>query len=360
MYGENLMETAILDEIARSGIQAPSADNSLHFWFEYQDAAILIWSDDEFAATTQKHKRVLGLLAFGASVENMLLRAREIGFEGKLTWFPSGRPRLVARMEFQAQSLLQPDMLAKAIATRQTNRQVFFKGTLTEAQRALLATEAAQIEGLTLQWLEGRARKRALQLIWLAESERFLSRSLHQELFSSIRFDLNWRDNAEHGLPPAALEVEPVMRPMFKALRHWPLMRFLNHLGMHRVLGLRAGYLPCRQAPALAVLTTTLALEPGALAVGRGFERVWLRATLEQLVLQPLAAAVVLPLQSDADHGISRVAREKLSHGWGEICHGATPLMVFRMGCREGTAAATLKTGRRDLSSYMLPNSERG
>jgi hypothetical protein len=348
------MELAILDAIAQSGILAPSADNGLRYYFEYQDQAILVWADEEFVRNTERHRRVLDLLAFGATVENMLLRAIELGFSADTSWFPSDDPLLVVRLDFLANRSIVPDVLATAIPGRQTNRQVFFKGAPSDVQRTRMSVELEKIPGARLIWLEGAERVLALKLIWLAESARFQSRRLHQELFSSIRFDLNWRENADFGLPPAALEVEPLMRPMFKALRHWPLMRALNILGLHRVMGMRAAYFPCVQAPALALVCTNLPLEQGAVAVGRAFERAWLCATLEGLALQPMAASVVLPLQNDADQGISSAARTQLAAGWDEICRGDTPLMVFRLGRMDATAAPTLKTGRKPLSSYRL------
>lgn len=348
------MELAILDAIAQSGILAPSADNGLRYYFEYQDQAILIWADQEFVTNTERHRRVLDLLAFGATVENMQLRASELGFTADISWFPSDDPLLVVRINLLANPSIQADALATAIPSRQTNRQVFFKGEPSAAQRARMSAELEKIPGVRLIWLEGSERKLALKLIWLAESARFQSPRLHQELFSSIRFDLNWRENADFGLPPASLEVEPLMRPMFKALRHWPLMRALNLVGLHHVMGMRAAYLPCLQAPALALVSSNLPLDQAALAVGRGFERAWLCATLERLALQPMAASVVLPLQNDADQGISSKARGQLAAGWDEICRGDTPLMIFRLGCMDGTAAPTLKTGRKPLSSYRL------
>ena len=140
------------------------------------------------------------------------------------------------------------------------------------------------------------------------------------------------------------------MRPLFKALRHWALMRPLTLLGVHRLIGWRAGWLPCWQAPALGLLTTTLPIDEGAVAVGAAFERLWLRATLLDLALQPLAAAAVLPLQSTSDCCASDELRSALTRGWQSIAPGCTPLMVFRTG---RAARPKIKAGRQPLASYM-------
>ncbi|MCV2355476.1 hypothetical protein LNV09_15100 [Paucibacter sp. B2R-40] len=344
----------VLKDIARHGVMAPSADNKLEYFFEFigSSATICIRPGSDFSPTLPRHKRVLSLLAFGAIVENMLLRATELGFVGESSWLPCDDLSIIARVCFSKNIEISPDPLATAIPFRQTNRQIFFRGAPTSMQKDLLAAEVQKHAGTRLLWLEGDKRWRALKLIWLAESERFCSIRLHEELFSTIRFDLGWKDTCDQGLPPAALEVESVMRPMFKAIRHWPLMRCLSAVGVHRLLGLRAGFLPAWQAPALGIVLTSLPIEEGAVAAGRSFERLWLRATIDRLVLQPMAASAVLSLQEDTDLYSSKKCRNSLRSEWADLFPGEWPAMVFRMGGMLKTDLPSVKTGRRLLSSY--------
>ena len=346
------MHEALL-EIARSGVRGPSADNRHIFLFEFQDTCICLWATQEFAATTAPHRRVLGLISLGAVVENMRLRATELGLFTDAVWSLgiAGSAPLV-RLNFQSTSNTHPDPLAAAIPTRCTNRRMYRGPSLTPDETESLAAAVSTVKGVQFVLLSGQSRKLALSLIWRAESERFLRQELHKEIFSSIRFDLSWRETAELALPPGALEIEPPMRPIFKALRHWPLMRQLTWIGAHHMVGLRAGLLPAWQAPALCILSTSLPMDQGAVAVGAALERVWLRATLLNLAMQPLAASAVLPLQSTADRGASDAVRRKLSEGWKAIVPGASPLMVFRLG---RAARPTITSSRPPLANYILP-----
>ena len=70
-------------DIAKAGILAPSADNDHVFRLEFMDAGIRLWPTTAFAASTEPLRRVLGLIALGAVVENMRLRAGELLHE---TW----------------------------------------------------------------------------------------------------------------------------------------------------------------------------------------------------------------------------------------------------------------------------------
>ena len=344
-----MMRTDLL-EIARAGILAPSADNRHVFRIEVNEASLCLWPTNEFAATTERHRRVLGLLSLGAVVENMRLRASELGFSAQAEWFSSCSAGPIVQLTLRPVPADLADELAAAIPNRHTNRRMYHGPELSFGETALLNASVGPVEGVQIMWLKGDARRRALGLIWQAESERFLRQRLHEELFSSIRFDLSWHDTAEWALPPGALEIEAPMRPLFKALRHWALMRSLTWVGVHRLIGLRAGWLPCWQAPALGLLTTSLSTDQGAVAVGVAFERLWLRATLLNLALQPLAAATVLPLQSTSDCGTSSELRSTLATGWQTISPGCTPLMVFRMG---RAAPSLIKAGRQPFDMYM-------
>ena len=143
------------------------------------------------------------------------------------------------------------------------------------------------------------------------------------------------------------------MRTVFGALRHWELVRLLNGIGLHHVFGIRAAYLPCRLAPHVGALTTSLDLDTGAVATGAAFERVWLRTTLQGSSLQPLAGSALLALPECP--GVSPSARRTLSEGWKRLTPGRTPLMVFRVG---HARPPSVRAARRPLDDYILPNFE--
>lgn len=347
------MKSALLQIIA-AGVAAPSADNEHVFRAEILEAGIRLWPTAEFAAltTSDRLSRVLGLLSMGAVLENMRLRALELGFAAQVKWLSGSGSEPIAQINVQKADSQPLDDLAAAIPTRHSNRRMYHGPHITPHETVKLNAAVASVAGTQLIWLQGAARRQALWLVWHAESERFLRQDLHREIFSSIRFDLSWTANAQWSLPPGALEIEPPMRPMFKLLRHWGLMRALTWLGVHRLLGLRAGWLPAWQAPALGVLVSTLPVEDGALAVGAALERLWLQASLLDLALQPLAASAVLMQPSNYANGASDALRATLAAGWQSIAPGTTPLMVVRMG---RAAMPSLRSGRRPVQEYLLP-----
>jgi hypothetical protein len=97
---------------------------------------------------------------------------------------------------------------------------------------------------------------------------------------------------------------------------------------------------------------TELGLEPGAIAVGRALERVWLRATRLRVAFQPLAASALLALEGYRD--VDATVRHRLAAGWREVAGDALPLMVFRMG---HAAPASIRAGRPPVAAFLEPGS---
>jgi len=343
-----------LVDIAQCGVHAPSADNEHVFRLEIEDALIRLWPTDEFKSSSEPHRRVLGLMSLGAVVENMRLRARRLGFSTRIDWSLADSAGAIAQLNFTSDSGAGDDALADAIFNRHTNRRMYRGHKLSAQERAQFSDAIEACPGVRLTWLEGPKRTRALELIWHAESERFRRERLHAELFASIRFDLSWKQAADHALSPGALEVETPMRPLFKALRNWSVMRPLTWIGAHRLLGLRAGWLPCWQSPMLGLLTTSVPLAPTekvAIECGTAFERLWLHATSVGMSMQPMAASTVLPLLPSDEKWVAEDTRSKLVAGWQSIVPREHPAMVFRLGW---AAAPTVVSGRRPIGAYML------
>ena len=176
-----------------------------------------------------------------------------------------------------------------------------------------------------------------------AETERFHNQQLHEELFSAIRFDVGWHRACEEGLPPGALGVEPPLRGLFALLRHWPVMRLANRIGAYHVLGLRSCYLPCRLAPNLGLLAVKKTDTASVFEAGRAFQRLWLTATLQGRVLQPMPASALYALDGSTEEGIPNRLQQALKAGWQACLGGSIPLMLFRMGM---AIPSSIKAGR--------------
>jgi len=337
--------------VLESAILAPSADNQHRFRFEITDDGLRIRYTEAELPPEGGYKRVLALLSLGAVAENLAIAASRFGIGTQTVLLPDpAQPDLIMQIRLQP-GQAAVDSLWEAIPLRHTNRQVRFHGpSMTAAERGELEAAAHIYPTSQLHWLDQPARRRqALRLMRRAETERFHNRLLHAELFSAIRFDVGWRTSCPEGLPPGALGVEPLLRPFFSQLRHWPVMHLANLVGAHYILGWRACALPCRLAPNLGLLAVKNTDTVTILAAGRAFQRLWLRATQQGQVLQPMPASALYALPGACEEGIPADLRQILATGWQTILPGEIPLMLFRMGHAQVPAVTP---GRRALADY--------
>ncbi|WP_373140912.1 hypothetical protein [Mycobacterium marinum] len=349
------LETHEFMSLVAAASLAPSADNRREFRFEQSQDLIRVWGDSNFT-TAPRHRVTLSLIAIGAAAENMRLRAGRLGLGLKVNWFPdSAAPSLVAEIEFQRLLEASIDPIEVMLAQRRTNRRMVFRGpTFLQEELRELAEEVDGIDGVELHWFDSPpARKQILRLVRIAETDRFRSQDLHDELFSALNFDVGWRRSTGEGLPPGSLEIEPMMRPLFKSLRKWDVVRRLNKVGVHHALGLRAAYAPCRLAPHMGALTTSLDVQAGALAAGAAFQRIWLRTTLLGAELQPFAATALYSLPV-FEWGSPNV-RAALAKGWQGLTPGRKPMMVFRIG---HAPAPSVRATRPPIDDYYYVPSE--
>jgi hypothetical protein len=325
-----VLSAAELESILEAAKWAPSAENRHAFELAGSQDGIRLYGNDAYCAAAWHH-RFLAQISLGAVIENIVVRAAALGYHVTVFPFPEGgeAPLLAELLLVRAEAIDSPHNAA--ITTRQTNRTLLFAGPRLDASTLEDFRRLAEaIEGVSLAFLDSPERRASiLPLVRLAETERFKTESLHRDLFSGVRFDVGWHATADVGIPPGALNVEPGARWLFAQLRHWPLMRALSRFGVHHALGVRAGELPCRFAPHVGLLATSLSGEGGPLAVGRALQRVWLEAESRGLALQPFAGAGLLARPEYAE--VSPETGRRLRELWTRLTQD-TLIMVFRLG----------------------------
>lgn len=343
----------VLYGLLEAAIRAPSADNHHPFGFRIRGDTISLLEHPPWSSLGAQ-RRILAWIGVGAAIESLRVAATPFGIRAECRWSPE--PGVLCEVALTADSTLAADPLVDALPRRCTNRRLFGGPQLDPIALAALQACAADNHGTRLIWLDDPdMRRQALHLIRSAESERFRSRALHQELFSSIRFDVSGVQTCSEGIPFGATEIEPPARPFFRLLRHWPVMRVANWFGGATMIGWRAGYLPARLSPHLAVI----ACPPGpsqekAILAGAALLRAWAQATLLGLSLQPMAASALYTLPEFA--GVSATVRGALVSGWRRLLGPQLqPWMVFRLG---HAPPPTVVAGRPDLPSFILETSD--
>lgn len=338
--------------ILQSAILAPSADNQHRVHFRLDQNTIRVTYTEAVLPPPGGYKRALALMSLGALVENLTIAASRFGIQAETVLHPDpDQSGCLLEIHLQPDRATT-DLLWQSIPLRHTNRRILFHGPkMSESDRDEMDVALQGFSAGQLIWLDEPAtRNRALRLMRRAETERFRTRLLHHELFSAIRFEAGWRETCPEGLPPGALGVEPPLRPVFALLRHWPVMRLANLLGAHYMLGWRACDLPSRLAPHLGLLAIKNSDDQSVLDAGRAFQRIWLTATSQGRVLQPMPASAIFALEGASVEGVPIDTQHRLADAWKASLGGAIPLMLFRMGKAESSSVVA---GRRKIENYL-------
>jgi hypothetical protein len=347
-----------VDQATKAGIlavaiAAPSADNSQPWRFAWSGDTLDLRIDADRSGGVSDTRYVLSDLSAGACLENMVIHARSLGVAADVQIFPrDDDPLWVARIAWRRDSACdQAEPLAAAIGQRHTDRSFPWRGPITPETQSRLDAQARLIPGQRLWWPRTSGEKKAaLDVIRQAETLRFKSPTLHAELFSSVRFAAGWHASCEEGLPPAALAVEPPMRPMFKLMRRPVVMGALNRLGAASMLGWRSAWLPIRLSPGLCLLVIPTTTRADVLAGGRALQRVWLQATLDGLSIQPFAAAGVLSLGFVPIEPALQPSLSALAPALSDVCGAGHGLVFLRLG--HARSAPQVRSGRRQPASF--------
>ncbi len=354
------MDSSIQQRLIEAARLAPSADNSQPWQYDWENDALNLWIDAQRSGGVSDARYVLSDLAIGACIENIAILAKSLGFSTQTDYLPDepNSPLWAAKLSFSP-SDPGDEVLTQAIEQRHTNRSFPWSGPISQITKQAICSATEQFPNTKLTWLDGTALyKTALKAMWKAESLRFKSQHLHQELFSSIRFDIGYKATCEEGLAPATLAIEPPLKSAFKALKHWRLMRILNFLGMNYLIGFRSAVLPCLLSPGLCLLSLSKTDRPAIIKAGRSLERAWLTANTQGLAVQPFAAAGVLSL------GLSQLEQrhahtpQKIASTMQKLDNNHHGLIFLRMG--KTKQAVQQSSGRRKASSlhHSTPSTE--
>ena len=348
----NRLDPDTLRFILESAVLAPSADNQHRVRFKLDQNSIRVTHTGSALPSPGGYRRALVLMSLGALVENLTIAASRFGIKTVTALFPDPKqPDCVSQIHLQPDQA-EVDPLWPSIPLRHTNRRVFFHGPkMSDTERDELDAAAHALPDCQLNWLDGsEIRNQVLRLMRRAETERFRTRALHEELFSAICFQTGWHASCAEGLPPGALGVEPPLRPFFTLLRHWSVMRLANMLGAHYMLGWRACDLPCRLAPHLGLLSVRNTDDQSVFDVGRSFQRIWLTVTLQGRVLQPMPASAIFALDGARTEGVPVELQRGLKEGWKASLGEAIPLMLFRVG---SARPSSIVAGRPGVETYL-------
>ena len=296
------VDAATLADLLAAAALAPSGGNEQPWRWVAHGRSLSVLIDPRFGDVLLNVHDMARRLALGAAVENVVLRAHQLGLRVKV--LPGDDDgRAVAELRFFPGSArvdgLEPrtdehDVLAAQIVRRHTNRRVASPAPLPAGAATALHDAFGSFPGCRLHLLEdARAVAEVADIVARAERLRMLHPAGHRDLVREVRWTPEEARATRDGIDLATLELTAAERAGMRMLRVPAVARLLREWRRGHALE------KLSRKAILAASAVGLVTAPGArprdhLTAGRAIQRAWLTATKLALAIQPHTTALYL------------------------------------------------------------------
>ncbi|HVM73855.1 MAG TPA: hypothetical protein VMU13_03215 [Candidatus Paceibacterota bacterium] len=349
------MNNSAVETILKAAIRAPSGDN-LQPWKivpnENKIDFIPVSTRDGSLYNTGDRGTFFSL---GALVENAIIAAEHVGFVTELVYRGAHGASLYFKENPAGQhrdAKIQNGATYEAIFKRCTNRFPYEKELLTSEQKQAMrgVFKAIHIHDIALRFLDA-PQLELTQCLSVNERLVFENRRLHHDFFST----LSWSGTDLDKMPVYSLGLPLIGLCMFKLARSWPRLDVLNKIGFSKMIPKQTAllYQACGGYGALLAHHTDTTSYFNA---GRGMQRIWLEATIQQLAIQPLNGIILLrhAIKQNTELPLSENQKSLIIEKYNAIKNMLATeqeiLFMFRIG---KPTTGTLITPRMDLSNVL-------
>ena len=296
---------------------APSAHNSQPWRFRVDGESVELGWDAERRLPEGDPSGGYLAVGLGAAAESFALGLAEHGLAAETTidWRPETLQ--AARIRSSAGQVDRADVaLATQVARRKTTRLPFTAQPVSHAALASLATEAER-GGCTLAVVQEPRRLRVIaDAIGEGTASNFANTLVFDEFCDWLRMP---DDGRRDGLALDALEMRGLRAALARHVLRPRSMRVLRRVGLHRLLAQDQVRL-ARATSTFCILVAPSPAPEDMFQAGRVVQRIWLRATMLDLRVHPMTAAI--------DH---TGPREVLAAAFG-VPSDAAIALCFRLG----------------------------
>lgn len=274
-------------------VRAPSGDNMQPWRFEIKGGQLYIYNIPEKDPTLFNFKQRAAFISHGALLENITLTAPTFGFNAAIEYFPQGEPNSTAKVMLTPAAVAEP-ALFRYIIQRHTNRRSYGNTPLNPEQKKLLTGLFRAPSPVSIGFIEQDGQKQAAAAA-ICQGDRmiFENKTIHDFLFSHIR----WTDQEvaakKDGFNLKSMELAPQQVVAFKFFRSWKVMKIFNAIGFPK-LAVKSNFPLYSKSSALVALFVENDNPTTFIELGRLLQRFWLTATGLGLSMHPMTAVPLL------------------------------------------------------------------
>jgi len=283
----------IIKYLINAACQAPSGDNCQPWSFDFSATEIKVFLDPLADNSFFNVRQTASYIACGAAIENILLAASRYGVSGKVKYLPNDKkPYTIANISLSHDGREEMPV-QRFIWERHTNRTHFNKKTISidNLERIKQSIKPFEKANLILKTKKQDINQIA-RLVYEADKIRSERRDLHKHLISMIRFTNKEALIKKDGFPIKNLETGMGGELFLKVCSPWPIMNFMNKMGMGKIIS-QIAEKSIKQSPAIGLLKIKGNSEKDLIMGGQALERLWLTCSQLGISFQPMTAVTL-------------------------------------------------------------------
>lgn len=342
-----------LESVITAALFAPSAGNNQPWKWASKNERLYLFHDQSKSISWSDYKNLISNISFGTALENVSLKASELGYEAKWELFPiANETKLVAVINFTPQTTVSTTELSKYISIRHTNRKKGISTPIDQSAIILLkeaadfisdckvaiATDKKEIDGVA-------------EIVGQSEKIRFLNPQAHYDFFQN---EIRWREknnqSITEGLDIRTLELTLSQEVGMQVASNARVIELLNEWNKGDGFK-KLSHDAVQASSAIGLVTMPSFNSANWIKAGQAVQRIWLTASKFDLAFQPISAPLFLyaQLKHGGENNISPDNRkqlidlhEQLKRIFPELNNGEG-VFLFRLSKAEKPTARSLR-----------------
>ncbi|MBT5856358.1 Rv1355c family protein [bacterium] len=287
----NCLSKNIAMVLIRHANMAPSGGNCQPWLWYIKGDYIFLFHNKTKSKSFLDYNNYASYLALGAASENLILKAEELGFIADISPFPNKNETIICAFHFKKEKSNNDEnkLLSKQIPFRHTNRILNNKEKLPQHTYEKLRDSIKNKTNTNIHFISKKDELDSFKTIYSSgERIRMLNQEMHSNMMNEIRWTSEETQKTCDGIDIETLELSKTDQVGLNICKDWKTLSILESLKLGKGLEKFPKKI-ISSASAIGVLYTEKISPLAFFNGGRELQRVWLKATQLNLIIQPVA-----------------------------------------------------------------------
>ncbi|MFM9946225.1 MAG: Rv1355c family protein [Bacteroidia bacterium] len=304
-------------KIVDAAIWAASGGNCQPWKWVLKNDSLLLYHGIEGGPEFLSYGNFSNYIALGASMENAVLCAKQLGFDSKIDLFPDKKQNeLVAQVRFFQEQTKDDNMLwlASGISLRHTNRAIVPRPVIEKELLDELVKLTKEMPGAQLNvFTDPNELDEIADMLGELETVRLLEKGGHADFVDEIRWIEEENVEKRDGVDIRTVDITNSEIAGLKVAQNPDVISLVSKWGGGKAFK-KMTKKSIDSAGAICILSMNGKSPSHYFNGGRILERIWIAANLKGLAFQPISACLFLYIRLIEGKGenLSREGQERL------------------------------------------------